>query len=295
MKLKDKEELWKKRCNPFNGFLTKSDSNFVVTYNAETLRMIAYVNFWIMVGSAILATKLFVHVDLSDTPLIKTFGYNNICVYWDYEPARTMIAMIYPFVEIPLVFYLFNKSIKWKMLHSAGYLPTPLYILTLINTIIEVLLGLMFRMIFVVEAFQNVVGHTLPFQGLQVCLCLVAVENFLYDYKTNNVPFKNHQTFSRPALIIGFVYLISLLIVTSLKIIYVTSVFLKAPVFDVTVPAQKSFVTNLDTFWMFLAAVVPFFLALRGRIASGDTDIKIQFPIDSERVKRKKEGSKNEE
>ena len=48
----------------------------------EALRLVAYGAFWAMVLFAIAMHSLFVRgVDMDDTPLVRLFGYNNICIY----------------------------------------------------------------------------------------------------------------------------------------------------------------------------------------------------------------------
>ena len=43
---------------------------------------------------------------MENTLLVQWFGYNNICVYFDFNPAREVAAMIYPLVEYSLFLYL---------------------------------------------------------------------------------------------------------------------------------------------------------------------------------------------
>jgi hypothetical protein len=70
----------------------------------EALRLVAYGAFWAMVLFAIAMHSLFVRgVDMDDTPLVRLFGYNNICIYWDYTPSRELTALFYPLVEFPLL------------------------------------------------------------------------------------------------------------------------------------------------------------------------------------------------
>ena len=78
----------------------------MLTIHPETLRCIGYLNFWIMVLISMIVTRVAVDVDMENTPLIEVFGYNNICIYWDYSPAREVAAMIYPTVEFSLLGYL---------------------------------------------------------------------------------------------------------------------------------------------------------------------------------------------
>jgi len=143
-----------------------------------------------------------------------------------------------------------------------------------------------FRMIFVVQVFDNIAGHSLPFIGLQWCLCLVAFENFCYAAITHNLPFWNH-TNRLLSLIISVVYVIGLLGATGMKNVLEFNVLLfnNTLNFNISSESYNNFGTSLDIVWMILAACVPVFLALRGRIVT--TDVEISLPIDNVLMKRK--------
>merc|ERR1712137_1153548 len=53
----------------------------------------------------------------------------------------------------------------------------------------ELLSLLGFRMIFVIEAFVDVKGHTFGFLGVQLCLSIIAAKNMYFDYEIDSYPF----------------------------------------------------------------------------------------------------------
>ncbi len=56
--------------------------------NPEYIRILAYINFWIMILFSIIITKVFVDPELLiNNPLDQTFGYSNICLSFDFPPA----------------------------------------------------------------------------------------------------------------------------------------------------------------------------------------------------------------
>ena len=66
-----------------------------------------------MVGLAVILTKAIVDEKLiANTALSAVFGYNNICVYWDYSPVREIIAVYFPLVEVPLLMYVMLVAIR---------------------------------------------------------------------------------------------------------------------------------------------------------------------------------------
>jgi hypothetical protein len=86
----------------------------VFSIHPETVRLVAYFAFYGMVALAAFATHMWVDADLSVSPLVKYFGYNNVCIFWDYEPATSIVAMYYPVMELPLLLYVvLNFARSW--------------------------------------------------------------------------------------------------------------------------------------------------------------------------------------
>lgn len=239
-----------------NNTQQRNYDKLIIVINPEYARIAAYVMFWLMIVFCMTLTKFFVDPDLVDhSPLIDMFGYNNICIFFDYAPARVATAMFYPFVEIPLLIYI---VLNYLRLRETFYEPPRLierweFVLGSVFFPICFVLALYFRMVFVVEAFDDVIGHTLGFQGLQLSLALVSIQNFIYNKATNNVPF---------APWISIVYLASLLLVTAIKMILVWIIFI---VRFTPTPFTSIFGQFLDVAWMLLAAVVPLGIAFYQR------------------------------
>lgn len=242
----------------------------------EFLRMVTYGMFWFMVGCAMLFHRFLVlpkgadsctagetclfPVDMKDTPLTRAFGYNNVCINWDYSPSRELTAMIYPFVEYPLIAYAVLDYIQIYRDYLDKELPSWFFKLATGALPIKILLLSWFRMIFVFDSFRNTAFHTLPFQGLQVSLVLVAVQNSLY-WTTHKSPLYVKQLGQAWTHRLIWAYVACLLAVTAFKITVVTSIFANKPILDIHDDFSASLCAFADRAWMFLAAVVPFFLA----------------------------------
>lgn len=79
----------------------------VFEIHPESLRQLAYIGFWIMAALAHVFSAVFVPEGMIEhSHLLDVFGFNNICVYWDYRPSREWIGMMYPFVEIFFLSYI---------------------------------------------------------------------------------------------------------------------------------------------------------------------------------------------
>jgi hypothetical protein len=224
--------------------------------NPEYIRIVAYVNFWLMILFSVIVTKVFVDPELLiDNPLDQTFGYSNICLFFDFPPSRVATAIVYPFVEIPLLLYIVLNYLRTREMYLEQHrIRKWEYLLCSLFFPVSFILTMYFRMVFVVEAFEDVVGHTLGFQGLQLSLCLVAIQNYWYNKATNNVPFASKKW-------ISLTYLFSLLGSTSIKMVLVWSIFLGTAV--TTFGAVLGRI--IDICWMVLAAIIPLFLAIHQR------------------------------
>ena len=249
-----------------------------ITFNLqpEFLRMVTYVMFWFMVGCSILFHKTLVlpkgaeacqtgesclfPVDMSNTPLTRTLGYNNICINWDYTPSRELTAMIYPFVEYPLIAYAVIDYVQIYRDYLDKDLPSWFFKLATGVLPIKILLLAWFRMIFVFEAFKSTTFHTMPFVGLQISLVLVALQNALY-WTTHKTPLYVKQLGQAWTNRLIWAYVVCLVLVTAFKITFVTSIFLGSPVLDIHNGFSNSVCALADKVWMLLAAVIPFFLA----------------------------------
>lgn len=221
-------------------------------FHPELLRLVAYGMFWVMVLVAMFVTLVVMQKDLTHTPLIEMFGYNNICIFWDYSPAREVAALIYAFVEVPLVGYLFLNFLSIRESWQAGNLSSAMYWVSVVAIPTQMVLCLLFRMIFVIEAFVNVKGHTFPFIGLQLCLALTASVNLMADYGRDLIPFESLVGAKR-ARVGSILYVVCLLVVTATKITNTLLIFHGSNgLFD-----PKSKAQTLDFMWMLLAAVCP--------------------------------------
>ena len=118
----------------------------------EALRLVAYGAFWAMVLLAIAMHSLFVRgVDMDDTPLVRLFGYNNICICGT-TPSRNSRPVL-PLVEFPLLACVVLNWLQVRQSHRQGAPRSG-------STACQALPGQLvllswFRMVFVVMAFET--------------------------------------------------------------------------------------------------------------------------------------------
>lgn len=240
----------------FNINLKDEQGNWVI--DPEFFRFVGYVNFWIMVAISIIVTKATVVIP-SPNPLEEIFGYTNICIYFDYDPARVVASMLYPLVEFSLVLYVVTNwyAAKDTFRCQGEYA----YIIFSLATFVEVVAIAWFRMVFVVRVFTDVVGHTLPFIGLMIALSMIAIQNTIYynllNAKTQWKCVGWFDNFKQYFGILAWGYTILLFIGTAIKVIFTTAVFLGHPIIPIGSPGQVATEETIDYLWMILAAVMP--------------------------------------
>ena len=114
-------------------------------------------------------------------------------------------------------------------------------------------------MVFVVIAFEDTKGHTLGFQGLQLSLVLVSLQDVLYMEALRIAWPRVGRKLTRA---LHWTYFAALTLVTFLKLLIVFTLFYaSAPVVDPKTSSGATFCQILDRLWMLLAAVLPVALA----------------------------------
>lgn len=236
----------------------------LIVIDPEMFRCIGYVCFWSMMIISIATTKL--TVDVPDpNPLELTFGYTNICLYFDYDPPRIVAAMIYPAVEYNMALYV---ATNWYVAESAFRRHSQFaHSVFTVASMVELVLIAWFRLVFVVRAFDDVVGHTIPFMGLQITLAMIAFQNvtyynLLHDDEVNWSKLSCTGSMKSYMSVIGWIYAILLFIVTMVKIIITSAVLNGHPLMKIGTSFQSTFGTFFDWSWLLLAAIIPMILSV---------------------------------
>merc|ERR1739844_198668 len=189
-----------------------------------------------------------------------TFGFNNICVFWDYSPSREATAMFYPLFEYSILAYVIADYLQMKNDHDNGKVPDWMQSLNSVLLWVKVILIAWFRMIFVCSVFQPaipffggempaVVAHTLSFFGMQIALILIAFENVMQVYVNEKEMFGLSVDISKT---LATVYLVTLALVTVFKISWASSLFMYG-----TPWIGAPWPHIADRLWMLLVAFLP--------------------------------------
>ena len=251
-------------------------------FQVEKFRLIAYISFWIMCFFAMFITSLLVAPKLGPCPLtegadptyglhcsvlVQHFGFNNICVNWDYSPSREATALIYPAFEYSLLLYIILNYLQIRNDYDNEKVGSYVFKSARVLLWFKIVLVAWFRMIFVCTVTQDpipffgteisaVLGHTLGFIGMQFALILIAFENVAYAFYTHQRVFCLPPRWTKVGAV---TYLTTLILITCFKLSWAISFFATGtPWFTGQLPHI------VDRLWMVLAAVLPFFFAING-------------------------------
>jgi len=201
---------------------------------------------------------------LETSHLTELFGFTNVCVFWDYSPAREIVAMYFPFFEYSFAIYVFLDFIYVMLSFKRGEIPSWYFTIVKIVTPVICLFIIWFRMIFVFIAYDDPQMHSFSFLLMQLALLSVALMNtFFVVLSKQSYPALglSESNTSR----IGYTYLICNIAVSSIKI-YATAYIVKhtsSPDWYKE-PSILSFWVKgqlLDRIWMLFNLVLPIAIA----------------------------------
>jgi hypothetical protein len=246
----------------------KPDIRLVV----EKLRLIGYAGFWVVVITGIVLTRMFADLDIENSLLTEVFGYNNICVYFDYAPSTSVLPFLWAVTLVFLLLYIVVHWIHMRNEVKAGTLTPKLYHTLTSLKIFEALTLISFTTIFAVNPGEpshhdhSLIIHTAPFFLLQLGMVSLAMSNTLHGIKSGywqrlDLP----SWFAKGAI----VYCIIFAMVVAFKIpvatnamvlAYMTPAELSAlgdTIWWQQTPQLKNIAMMVDKLFLICAAVVP--------------------------------------
>jgi hypothetical protein len=218
--------------------------------------------------------------DLETSHLTELFGFTNVCVYWDYEPARQIVAMYFPLFEYSLGIYVFLDFINTMLAYKRGELPTWYWYFVKAVTPFTILFIAWFRMIFVFVAYEEPQYHSGAFLLMQIALFSVAVTNTWYVLLTGQ-SYPTIGLSQRRTAVLAHTYLICNVAISAVKM-YSTAYIVqntRAPSYYLlpTPIPGKVLGELIDMIWMLFNAIIPIFVAYTRR--NNEHPLTIEFSI----------------
>jgi hypothetical protein len=207
----------------------------------------------------------------------------QICTNWDYTPSRELTAMVYPLYEYSLLLYIILDFLVVAISYKKGYLSPRYWNVAKFIFPFLLILCAWFRMIFVVEAYSNVQGHTAGFLGLQIALTTVAILNTAYVLETEtSYSFLGGLKGTRIA---AYIYIVGDLIISGTKVYLSAFIVFGMGLQNGDIyprwaleQATPTMVVGqvVDLIWMFFNAILPLFISfLRSK-----SEPPLKFTID---------------
>lgn len=240
-----------------------------IYFMVEKLRLAGYAGFWVIVITGIAITRLYSGIDLENTLLMEVFGYNNICVYFDYPPATYILPLLWGVTLVCLLGYLVAHWLQMKAEMQEGLISRRLYRFLSALKLFEGFTMVSFSTIFAVqpEAWNHTLYiHTAPFFLLQIGLVSLAMSNTIHGIKSGYWEQLGLPSWFAPG---AKLYVVLFALVVCFKIPAATNAMMGSPWWEQTTTFM-SIARLFDISFLICAAVIPMLKALYFVLAKGE-------------------------
>jgi len=158
-----------------------------IAFVVEKIRLVGYAGFWVVVLTGIFLTTAFGDVNLQETVLMKVFGYNNICVYFDHPPSNYVLPLLWAVTLVLLLCYMAAHWLQMRAEVQEGMLDRSAYRILSNLKLFEAFTLTAFSTSFAVspDAWdQTLYVHAAPFILLQIGLASLAMSNTYHGIKS---------------------------------------------------------------------------------------------------------------
>lgn len=164
-----------------------ASADMAIDFVVEKVRLYGYAGFWVVVLVGIVLTRAFSGQDLENSLLVQVFGYNNICVYFDYPPSNYILPFLWAITLVLLLSYITAHWLQMRAEVQEGALSLGLYRTLVGLKVFEAFTLVAFSTIFAVSPEgrdHTLFIHTAPFFLLQLGMVSLAMSNTLHGIKS---------------------------------------------------------------------------------------------------------------
>jgi hypothetical protein len=238
----------------------RSSNDGDISFVVEEFRVAGYAGFWLVVLTGVVLTRLYGGVDMGQTVLMQVFGYNNICVYFDFAPATYVLPFLWAVTLVMLLCYLGAQWLQMRGEVAEGALSPGLYRLLTRLKLFEGTMFAAFSTVFAVqpEAWNHTLFiHTAPFIMLQIGLVSLALSNTVHGIKSGY-----WSSLALPSWFIpgAKAYVVIFAVIVSFKIPLVINALAGGALWDHT-PAVARMARVVDVLFLLFAAIIPLWKA----------------------------------
>lgn len=212
----------------------KADSEavmFSIKFHVETVRLIAFTMFLVLILTNMLITELYINkqpsMDPTKTVIYGIFGFNHPCNWFDHNPARLVAAIQIPFVIIPMCMYVFLFHVRLMRAYNKKKITRSLLLFSSVVSPFNAFAMSMLHIWFVnpPDGDFGFIGHYVPYAMFEYALALMAILQACYLTQTNQIPCGlPHWT--------GICYSGGLIISTTISFIMVVTLLAGSPILD---------------------------------------------------------------
>lgn len=249
---------------------------FSITFSLETLRIIAFSAFAIMMIIGTLLTKLVVEKDPNYDPeatvIYQIFGFNHSCNLVDHNPSRMISAILSIFFIIPLdLFHILSYfRIKYEYLVK-NEIPESVYTFAKVTTPFNFFASTYIFMWFVnnPEDDYGFIAHYIPYLTFQLMIALMTIQQVYYYTMKDRLPYGITPRMAR-------MYMYLLIGLTAFSLLFVVTLLAGHPIMDtVNNPAMRSIVTAISSTYSLLFVFGPIFFSIEHRkLAIKENDLE---------------------
>jgi len=245
-----------------------------MTFNIETLRAFGLSMGFVLLTVGTIISNTFVFgepwgdMKKTDTYIYKTFNFNHTCSYLDWNPSRTVSAIVAQLLVVPMCIYIVLSYYRMKYEYKVGNVSEGLWTFCRYQSPFTLMTMLLFGMVFVNHPVDRLsfIVHYVPYMFFQMGLLLIAVEQAWYVSEKDMIPLGIPRSWLK-------IYLYVVAATFIYYTVFIWSFLFEHPILDTTVPWKKSFGMFLMFFWDVVAVLIPIAAALIERAEGKDQTI----------------------
>jgi len=221
----------------------------------ERLRVIAYVCFSMLVAVGVVLTTLFADVVPEETVIYSVYGYNNICINFDYPPATYVVPTMWCVFLVPWIGYILTFWLRAGVRRDEGRLSALAYRAMSVFSFFEVACALYFIQVFVSKPYDSsdpifgLAMHQHPFTIFIVSIFTMSLKCVWYFWSTGKLNATQKVT--------HFVFIVLLFGMTLAKVTTEINAITGGPLWVPNSPTATAVGGLADKFWTVLATIVP--------------------------------------
>lgn len=196
-----------------------------------------------------------------ETFIYKMFHFNHTCTYLDFNPSKTVAALVLQLHSVPMCLYIFLAHFRIKYDWTQNQIPKALYMYSKITTPIIFVVFLYFYMVFVNSPYGKMsqfILHYIPYMLWQTGMVLMAIEQCWYISYKSIIPWNVDKQLLR-------YYCVFLVLMEIYYTWFVWSFIAGHPILDTTVHYKNILGQCIMYGFDFFAVVVPLVFALKER------------------------------